>query len=77
MIAPLLGNVENLHRIAQADNLLARYGKILDSHLKQRNFVVGEQVSLADFDLAAALSQMPRSHIPYEKYPNIIRWKKI
>ena len=29
---------------------------------------------MADFDLAAPLSQMSRTGVPYESYPNIMRW---
>ena len=76
LIAPLMGNDENQHRLAEADRLLARFARILDTHLNERDYVVGDQVTLADFDLAAALSQMPRTHIPYEKFHNIMRWEK-
>lgn len=74
VIAPLMGRVENTPRLAEADRLLALHGPILNDHLQNRSFVVGETVTLADFDLAAPLSQMPRSHIPYDKFPNIMRW---
>ena len=74
VITPLMGGAENTARLAEADRLLALHGPILNDHLQNRNFVVGKTVTLADFDLAAPLSQMPRSHIPYDKFPNIIRW---
>jgi len=74
VITPAMGGDENTARLAEADRLLALHGPILDSHLKDRNFVVGNCVTLADFDLAAALSQMPRSQVPYDKFPNIMRW---
>ena len=74
VIAPVMGGTENIARLAEADRLLALHGPILDRHLQDRNFVVGDSVTLADFDLAAPLSQMPRSHIPYDTFPNIMRW---
>jgi glutathione S-transferase len=76
VIAHLLGNEENIHRIREADRMLNRFAPLLDSHLSGRDYVVGNQLTLADFDLAAALSQISRTLIPYEKYQNIIRWEK-
>lgn len=74
VIAPLMGMKENHHRIADADRLLNIHGPVLDAHLHNREYVIGDEVSLADFDLAAPLSQMPRSKVPYDKFPNIMRW---
>ena len=74
VIAPLVGNERNEIRIEEANKLITKHATILDSHLKERSYIVGNQVSLADFDLAAALSQMPRTLIPYDKYANIMKW---
>ena len=49
---------------------------LLGLAVHERDYVVGDEVTLADFDLAAALSQKPRTLIPYEKFHNIIRWEK-
>jgi len=61
-------------RIAEADRLMKRFAPVLENHLQGRVYVVGEQVTLADFDLAAPLSQMSRTGVPYDAYPNIMRW---
>lgn len=61
-------------RIAEADRRLSRYAPILEAHLKDRSYVVGNHVTLADLDLAAPLSQMSRTGVPYSNYPNIMRW---
>ena len=76
LIAPLMGQVENKHRLAEADKSLTKFATILDTHLANRNYVVSDHVTLADFDLAAALSQMSRTHIPYDKFTHINRWEK-
>ncbi|EPJ46222.1 MAG: hypothetical protein OFPI_34660 [Osedax symbiont Rs2] len=76
VVAPLMGNQADNNRLAQAQHLLLRHGEILNNHLKDRTFVVGEQVTLADFDLAAALSQMSRSGIPFSQFEHIINWEK-
>jgi len=74
VIAPLMGNEENISRLEEADRLIETHATILNAHLENRKYVVGDNVTLADFDLAAALSQMPRSKVPYDKYENIMRW---
>jgi glutathione S-transferase len=76
VVAPLMGRQANESRLHEAERLLVRHGDILNSHLKNRKFVVGDHVTLADFDLAAALSQMPRSHVPFERFEHIIAWEK-
>ncbi|PCI34013.1 MAG: glutathione S-transferase [Alphaproteobacteria bacterium] len=73
-IAPLMGGQENGPRLAEAERQVERHAPVLDAHLSGRDYVVGETVTLADYDLAAALSQMSRSHVPYDRYPNIMRW---
>lgn len=74
VIAPLMGQSENICRLKEAEKLLEKHASILNSHLENRNYVVGNDVTLADFDLAAALSQMPRSKVPYDRYENIMKW---
>ncbi len=76
VVAPLMGNQANDSRLIEADNLLKRHGNILNNHLEGRAFVVGDHVTLADFDLAAALSQMSRSHVPFAQFEHIMAWEK-
>ena len=76
VIAPLMGKQANVHRLKEADKLIETHATILNEHLKDRKFVVGDHVTLADFDLAAALSQMPRTKIPYERFSHIMAWKE-
>jgi glutathione S-transferase len=61
-------------RIAEANRRIARFAPVLDAHLENRTYVVGNHVTLADFDLAAPLSQMSRTGVPYHNYPHIMRW---
>ena len=76
VVAPLMGNQANESRLAEAQRSLTRHGSILNAHLKHRTFVVGDHVTLADFDLAAALSQMPRSSVPFAQFEHIMAWEK-
>ena len=74
IIAPMMGGQENPSRLEEADKLIKTHASILNSHLENRRYVVGNHVTLADFDLAAALSQMPRTKVPYSSYKNIMKW---
>ncbi len=73
-IAPIMGGQENVPRLAEAKHLIEKHAPILETHLENRAYVVGDSVTLADYDLAAPLSQMSRSHVPYDHYPNIMKW---
>ena len=74
LAAKLMGKPADETRIAEANRLMERFAPILDAHLEGRNYVVGNHLTLADFDLAAPLSQMSRTGVPYHAYPNIMRW---
>jgi len=76
LIAIAMGGQPDEARLAEADRRIDEFAPMLDKHLSENNFVLGETPSLADFDLAAPLSQMTRTGVPYEKYPNIMRWDK-
>lgn len=58
-----------------------RYTSVLDEHLRTRQFMVGDALTLADFDLAAPLSHIPRTqaypHVAawYERVNNIVAWQ--
>jgi len=73
-IARIMSQQVDESRIAEADRRLSRFAPILDAHLEDRSYVVGNHVTLADLDLAAALSQMSRTGVPYDNYLNIMRW---
>ncbi|MBV6823118.1 glutathione S-transferase family protein [Pseudomonas sp. PD9R] len=49
---------------------------VLDKHLEDKKFIVGNQVTLADFDIAAPFSQMARTKLPYAEFPNIMAWQQ-
>lgn len=74
VIAGMVGNKPDTSRLDEANLRLERFTPILEQHLANRAFVCGDKPTLADIDLAAALSQMPRSGVPYHNYPNIIAW---
>jgi glutathione S-transferase len=47
---------------------------VLDAHLKGRNFVCGDALSLADFSIAPALTLTQPAQLPLDRYNEIKRW---
>jgi len=51
-----------------------RFGGVLDSHLANRDFIVGRNATLADFSVASYLAFAEPSKMPVGKFANIRRW---
>ncbi|GGX02691.1 glutathione S-transferase [Pigmentiphaga litoralis] len=49
---------------------------VLDGHLAQRNFIVGDGLTLADIDIAAPFSQVDRTKAPFDEFPNLWAWQQ-
>lgn len=47
---------------------------VLDAHLADKEFIVGDRLTLADFDIAGPFSQNERTKIPLTEYPNLVAW---
>jgi glutathione S-transferase len=60
--------------IADAEASIRKFAAILDEHLKNRRYVVGDHFTLADIDLAATFSHLTRTHPPYAEFPNVMAW---
>ena len=50
--------------------------KVLDSHLEKRQFVVGDQLTIADLSIAGYLFFTDEFKFDMSPYPNVINWKK-
>lgn len=74
VIAPLMGKQPDSTRLAEAERRIDRFAPILEAELETRDFICGPAPTLADLDLAAVVSQMPRSRVPYDKFPNMVKW---
>lgn len=48
--------------------------RILEAHLRDRNFVAGDRLSLADFSIASGLILTQSAQLPLEAYAEIRRW---
>ncbi|WP_338493171.1 glutathione S-transferase family protein [Pseudomonas trivialis] len=70
----LKGHAENPTLVAEALHAIHRYTAVLDEHLRTRTFMVGDALTLADIDLAAPLSHIPRTQAPFLEYPHVAAW---
>ena len=61
-------------KLAQAEQDLTRFGKVLDAHLANRRYVLGEQLSLADLSFAATLMYRVPAKVPLEPFPHLRRF---
>ncbi|MGH6847895.1 MAG: glutathione S-transferase family protein [Methylocella sp.] len=60
--------------VAKDTELFHRAAKVLDGQLRNRKFVTGDTLTLADFSLGAALNYAEMGHYPLEPYSEIKRW---
>ncbi|MGH6845649.1 MAG: glutathione S-transferase family protein, partial [Methylocella sp.] len=51
-----------------------RAAKVLDGQLRNKKFVTGDTLTLADFSLGAPLNYAEMAHLPLEPYSEIRRW---
>jgi glutathione S-transferase len=70
----VMGVAQDPRVIADAEASIRKFAVILDAHLEDRRYVVGDKVSLADFDLAATFTHLTRTHPPYAEFPNVTAW---
>jgi glutathione S-transferase len=49
---------------------------VLDAHLAERRFMVGDHLTLADIDVAAPFSQSARTKVPFSEFPNLVAWQQ-
>lgn len=62
-------------RVAQAAAELNRLWGLLDAHLAERRFVLGEQFSMADIPLGAALWRWTNMALPRRRLPHLTAWQ--
>jgi len=51
-----------------------QHAAVLDDHLRDRRWLVGDTLTLADFAVAVALPHAEDAHIPLQDFPAIRRW---
>jgi glutathione S-transferase len=60
--------------IDQALAIFHREAQVLEQHLSDRDYLVNNALTIADFSIACYLVYAQPARIPLEKYPNIQTW---
>jgi glutathione S-transferase len=60
--------------IEEATGFFLQFAAVLDAHLKERRYIVGDALSVADFALAAHLPTAELAKLPLDGFPEIQRW---
>jgi glutathione S-transferase len=72
---PMLGiGTADPARLADAAVQLRPLGRLLNDQLADRKFLLGDDVTLADFIVGGAATYVERGRIPIDDYPNVKAW---
>ncbi|MEY4578862.1 MAG: hypothetical protein RL701_3565 [Pseudomonadota bacterium] len=75
MIKPMLKlGAPDPARVAEAETAFKLNAKVLDAHLTQREYLVGDTLSLADYAVAASLMSRVPAKLPFDGFANAERW---
>ena len=74
VIKPLFNEQPDQQRIDEAHASFRRLAKVLDDQLARNTYVVGDELSLADFALGGNFSYAPKAGLPMAEFSNIRRW---
>ena len=60
--------------LKKGDELFSRFADVLDNHLKNRKWMVGDDITLADYAVGSFLDYIEAAHMPIENFKQIQRW---
>jgi glutathione S-transferase len=72
---PMLGiGQPDAARVSQGESLFRPLARLLDEHLANRPFLVGNAVTLADFVVGGAVTYLERGRFPTAEFPHLQAW---
>ena len=60
--------------VAQEQGLFRKFAAVLNQHLQGRQWLVGDDLTIADFSVAVTLPYAKRAAMPLEEFPEVQRW---
>ncbi len=60
--------------LKKGDELFSRFADVLDNHLKNRKWLVGDNITLADYAVGSFLDHAKVAHMPIDNFKQIQRW---
>ncbi|MGE4251279.1 MAG: glutathione S-transferase family protein [Parvibaculaceae bacterium] len=64
----------NAEAVQEATGYVRKYARILNAHLDDRRYLLGADLTLADFAVATTLPYAREAKIPIEDFPAVQRW---
>lgn len=75
LIKPFLGMGEpDALVVAESQKWVRQFGNVLNNHLRSRDYLVGDKLTVADFAVAITLPYAKDARIPIDEFPEIVRW---
>jgi glutathione S-transferase len=74
VIKPMFGRAPDPTAVAEATGFFRTFAKILDDHLRDRRYLLGDTLTVADFAVGAALPYAAQAQMPLAEFPAIERW---
>lgn len=60
--------------VEEATGYFRKYAAVLDGHLRDREWLVDDDVTIADFAVAVALPYAEPAGLPLREFPEVARW---
>lgn len=61
-------------KVAEAQGFFRKHAGVLNQHLKGRKWLLGDDLSVADFAVGVALPYAKSAAMPLEEFPEVQRW---
>jgi glutathione S-transferase len=60
--------------VEESTSFFRKYAAVLDEHLQGRRYLLGDQLTIADFSMAATLPYAQEARIPFGEFSSVARW---
>ncbi|SMG56221.1 glutathione S-transferase family protein [Paraburkholderia susongensis] len=75
LIKPWIGlGAPDQAKVAEAQGFFRKHAAVLDQHLKGRKWLLGNDLSVADFSVGVTLPYAQSSAMPLDEFPEVRRW---
>lgn len=75
VVKPLIFGTEPDQRaVDEATGYFKQFAQVLNDHLKENTFLLGDALTIADFSVAVTLPYAEKAKIPVAEFPEIERW---
>lgn len=63
--------------VDEATGFFKQFAAVLDDHLADRTFLLGDHLTVADFAVSVTLPYADRIKLPLDDFKNVVRWKSV